>query len=121
MLKYREIYKVIYEVDKAGKRCEFTFIPCQIKRDSNICRHDDNMLNVYITSIKIANRLLLEYPDIFIPFQKGDNEVKLLFQESKISEAAEILKAKKKRVYSLEQKKVMAERIRKYMFEKTMP
>ncbi len=94
MLKYRGKYRVLYETDKTGKACEFTFIPCLIKRGSNICRHSDTILNVYITSSKIINRLLKEYPDLFRPFQTGNGEGTLLFDESNIDKAAAILKPK---------------------------
>ncbi|MDD5064993.1 MAG: hypothetical protein PHQ35_09600 [Phycisphaerae bacterium] len=94
MLKYRGTYRVMYEVDKTGKACEFTFIPCLIKRGSNICRHSDTVLNVYITSSKIINRLLKEYPDLFRPFQTSNGEGTLLFNEADIEKAAEILRPK---------------------------
>jgi len=112
----------MYECDKAGAACEFAFIPCLIKKGSNICRQSDDTLNVYIPSIKIVNRLLKEYPDIFRPFQVGDTEGTLLFKESDIEKAAVILKARvmgkgmnpkpKRRVnFSEEYKKLLTERL----------
>jgi len=74
MLKYRGQFRVLYECDKrTGKPGEFTFIPCRIKKGANICRHNDTTLNVFIPSTIIANRLLREYTDIFMPFQSGDS------------------------------------------------
>lgn len=96
MIKYRGQYRVIYETDKQGKACEFAYIPCGIMRGCNICRHSDNTLNVNIPSIRTANRLLKEYPEIFKPFQVGDNEASLLFQESDMDKAATILKVRVK-------------------------
>lgn len=94
MLKYRGTYRVLFETDKTGNPCEFTFIPCLTKKGANICRHNENTLNVYIPGIKIANRLLKECPDLFKPFQIGDSEATLLFNEADIEKAAAILKAR---------------------------
>ena len=93
MLKYRGTYRVVYETDKrTGKALEFTFIPCRIKKGANICRHNKNTLNVYIPSTRIIGYLLRKYPDIFKPFQNGDEESTLLFSESMFPEAESILK-----------------------------
>lgn len=94
MLRYRGQFRILYETDKNGKVCEFTYIPCRIKKGSSICRHNNNVLNAYIPSAKIANRLLKEYPDLFKPFQVGDREGTLLFNESDIEKVAAILKAR---------------------------
>lgn len=95
MLKYRGQYRVVFETDKrTGKPAEFVYIPCRIKRGSNIVRHDENTLNAYIPSVKIANRLLQEYSDLFELFQIGDSEATLLFNEADIAKVAAILKAK---------------------------
>lgn len=83
---------MVYETDSTGKPAEFTFIPCRIRKGANICRHDDNTLDVYIPGIKTVRRLLKEYPGIFKPYQTGDTEATLLFQESLMSEVAKILK-----------------------------
>ena len=96
MLKYRSQYRVCYEMDKNGKVCEFTFIPCMIKKGTNICRYDDNTLSVYIPSIQIINRLLKEYPLLFKPHQIGDTEGTLLFSETDIKQADKILKIRTK-------------------------
>lgn len=123
MLKYQGTYRVQYETDKAGKPQEFTFIPCGIKRGTNICRHSDNMLNVYIPSRRIIDRLLLDYPDIFKPYQVADTEGTIIFSESLIGKAAVILKARTKGkdltprprhiVISDEQKKILSDRMRR--------
>ena len=94
MLKYRGTYRVLFEIDKTGKALEFSFIPCRIKKGANIVRHSDNMLNVFIPSIKIVNSLLNDLPDLFKPFQIGDREGTLLFKESDIEKAATLLKAR---------------------------
>ena len=96
MIEYRGQYRVLYETDKQGKACEFTYIPCGIIKGCNICRHSYNTLNVYIPSSRTAKRLLSEYPEIFKPFQVGDNEATLLFSECKMDEAAVILRARVK-------------------------
>ena len=97
MLSYRGTYRVVYETDKrTGKPCEFTFIPCGIRKGANICRHNDDTLNVFIPGFGTADRLLKEYPDLFQPFQVGDSEATLLFKESDIERAAVILKARTK-------------------------
>lgn len=97
MIDYRGKYRVTYDVDKrTGKAAEFTFIPCGIKKNSNISRHSGNMLNAYIPSIKVFNRLLREYPELFTSFQVGDSEGTLLFKESDMKAAAVILKARTK-------------------------
>ena len=51
MLTYRGQYRVLFETDKAGKACEFTYIPCGIRKGANICRHSNDMLNIFIPSI----------------------------------------------------------------------
>lgn len=96
MLKYRGQYRVVNEIDKSGKPCEFTFVPCSIKKGSNICRHSDNVLNLYIPSVKIGNRLLSEYPKIFKLFLQGDEETVLLFAETDMDIVAGIVKARTK-------------------------
>lgn len=129
MLKYRGTYRVLFEVDKAGKPCEFTFIPCRIKKGSNICRHNENVLNAYIPSAKIANRLLKEYPDLFKPFQTGDSEATLFFSETDIEKAAVVLKArvmgkgmspkpKRKVTISEDRKKELSERMKELQSNK---
>lgn len=92
MLKYRGLYRVAYEIDKTGKPCEFTFLPLKLKRGSNIVRHNENILSLYIPSKTIAKRLLIEYPDLFTLLSMGDGEGILLFPESRLPEAAEILR-----------------------------
>jgi len=93
MLKYRRKFRVLYECDvRTRKPAEFTYIPCLIKKGSNICRHSETMLNAYITSAKIIRRLLSEYPDIFTMWQDCDSEGTILFPESRIDEVAPILK-----------------------------
>ena len=93
MLKYKGRFRVLYECDvRTGKPQEFTYIPCRIKKGSNICRHSETMLNAYITSAKIIQRLLREHPDIFTMLQDCDYEGTLLFPESRIDEVAPILK-----------------------------
>lgn len=124
MLKYRGQYRVLYEIDKTGKPCEFTFIPCRIKKGASICRQDDNTLNVYVPGIKTVNRLLKEYPDLFKPFQIGDTEGTLIFKESDIEKVAVILKCrirgknmsprpKRKVAMPDERKQELADRMRK--------
>ncbi|NJD04658.1 MAG: hypothetical protein FIA99_19135 [Ruminiclostridium sp.] len=94
MLKYRGQYRVILETDKkTGKPLEFTFIPCRIYKGANICRYSGTMLNAYLPSIKVFNRLLKEHPELFTAFQTGSSEGTLLFKESDMEEAAIILKA----------------------------
>ena len=124
MIRYRGKYRTVYEVDKSsGQPYEFAFIPCLIKKGANICRHSDNMLNAYIPSTKIANRLLKEYPDVFTPLQVGDKEATLLFRESDIEKAATILKArvmgknkspkpKRRIVISEERKQALSDRMK---------
>jgi len=124
MLKYRGTYRVMYEIDKhTGKALEFVYVPCKIKKGSNICRYNDNILNVYIPSSIIVNNLLKDYSDIFKPLQIGNGEATLLFNESNIKKVAVILKAKTygknkspkpkiKRNFSEEQKRVAGERLK---------
>ena len=92
MIKYRGLYRVSYEIDKTGKLCEFAFLPCRLKRGTNIVRHNENILSVYIPSKTITKRLLNEYPDLFTLLSMGDCEGVLLFPETKLPEAATILK-----------------------------
>lgn len=96
MLNYRGQYRVSFEMNKQGKPCEFAFIPCAIKKGSNICRHNDNVLNIYIPSSKIINRLQQEHPDLFKSFQAGNGEGTLLFNEIDLPEVAKILKIRTK-------------------------
>lgn len=124
MLKFRGRYRVLYETDvRTGKVCELTYIPCRIVKGSNICRHNDNTLNVLISGAKIASHLLKEYPDIFKPFQMCYGEATLLFPESMIEEAAGILKPyiqganksprpKRKHEISEEQRKVLLDKMK---------
>lgn len=93
MLKYRGQYRVIFECDKnTGKPLENTFIPCRVRKGVNICRYNETTLNVYIPGIKAVKTLLGKHPDIFTLFQMGDHEATLLFPESKMQQAAAILK-----------------------------
>lgn len=93
MLDYRGQFRVLYETDKrTGKVCEFTFIPCRVRKGANICRYSDTMLNVYIPGKPTVNRLLTEHPEIFKPLQIGDTEGTLLFPESMIGAVVDILK-----------------------------
>lgn len=124
MLKYRGTYRVMYEMDKSEKPCEFTLIPCRIRKDASICRHNDDTLNAYIPSIKTVNRLLRDYPDIFKPYQIGDSEGTLLFAELDMIKAAAILKPrvlgknlnpkpKKQRHISEAERKILSDRMKK--------
>lgn len=96
MLMYRGRYRVLFETDKNGKACEFVHIPCRIRKGASICRHNCDTPNVYLPSIKIANRLIKEFPDLFKPFQVGNSEATLLFMESDMEKVAAILKARTK-------------------------
>ncbi len=122
MQNYRGQYRVLYETDKQGKVCEFSFIPCRISKRANICRHNNDTMNAYIPSTKTAKRLLKQYPYIFKKYQTGDSEAILLFPEYKMDEAAKILKARvkgknqssrPKRICNLteEQRQVIGERL----------
>ena len=84
------------ECDKSVNPCEFAFIPCLIRKGANICRHNENTLNAYIPGTRTLNMLLDEHSDIFKPFQIGDVEGILLFTESDMEKAADIMKAKVK-------------------------
>lgn len=93
MLKYRGTYRVVYEMDmQTRKPCEFSFIPCRIKKGANIYRNNDKELYVYLPSGQIGNRLLKEYPDLFRLFLQSSCETILCFDEPRMSEAAKILK-----------------------------
>jgi hypothetical protein len=84
---------VLYEIDKrTGLATEFSYTPCGIKNGSNICRHNDDTLNVYITSSIIINNLLKEHSDLFTLFQIGNGDGTLLFKESDIGKVVGILK-----------------------------
>ena len=85
---------MIFEIDKNSKIGEFTYIPYRITRGANIYRYNDDTLGVYLTSAITGHRLLNEYSHLFRVFQHGDHEMSLLFPESRIEEAAVILKAK---------------------------
>jgi hypothetical protein len=50
-------------------------------------------LFAYISSVIIGSRLLKEHPDLFRLFLQSDCEIILSFDESKMNEAARILKA----------------------------
>lgn len=122
MLEYRGQYRVLYELDSKGTSTEFVYIPCNIKKGANICRHNVDTLNVFIPSVKIAKRLLREYSSTFNLLQMGDSEATLLFDESDIITVAHILKArvlgknkspkpKRKINFSDEQKEALSKRM----------
>jgi hypothetical protein len=120
----------MYEVDKrAGKALEFTYVLCRIKKGSNICRYSNDVLNVYIPSSIITNSLLKEYPDIFRPFQMGNGEATLLFDETDINRVAVILKIqtrgrcqspkpRRKLNISEEQRKIASDRMKEMQLHK---
>ena len=92
MLRYRGQYRTVFEMDlKTGKPLEACYIKC--KRGVNIYRHNDNVLNAYIPSRMRSTYLLKEYPGLFTPYQTGDKEGSILFDESELEEAALILGA----------------------------
>ncbi len=94
MLQYRFKYRAVYEMDKrTGKPCEFTFIPCKIKKGTDIYRNNDSELLAYIPSVQIGNKLLKEYPDLFRKYRQSSCETVLAFNESDMEKAATILKA----------------------------
>ena len=92
MLKYRGVYRVVFETDTHGKPMEFTYIPCRVKKGASVCRHDAGTLNVLIPGHSTADRLLKEYPDLFEEWQMGTGEATLTFPEARLSEAARVLK-----------------------------
>ncbi|MCX8167321.1 MAG: hypothetical protein N3E37_05735, partial [Candidatus Micrarchaeota archaeon] len=76
MIKYRGKYRVCYEMDiRTGKALEAVYIPCYLSKKSAIYRHNDNTLNLYISSIIKGRRLLEKYPGIFKAFQVGSHEM----------------------------------------------
>lgn len=94
MLSYRGIYRVVTEMDlNTNKACEFTFIPCKVKKGSNIYRNDSAELFAYIPSVVIGNRLLKEFTDLFRLFLQSDCEIILSFDESRMTEATQALRA----------------------------
>ncbi|MBP3284392.1 MAG: hypothetical protein J6M02_02710 [Clostridia bacterium] len=96
MNRYRGTYRVVYEFDKYGNPCEFTYIPCNIKKGANIYRYSKNQLCIYIPSLRIANTLLKEYSSIFKEYIWGDFEAVLIFNESNIKDVESVLKIYKK-------------------------
>lgn len=96
MLEYRGKYRVSFEMDKKCKPCEFSFMPCAIKKGSNICRHNADILNIYVPSGIVIKNLLKAYPQLFKKFQHGDYDGTLLFAESDMPTVAKILKARTK-------------------------
>jgi hypothetical protein len=132
MLKYRGTYRVLFETDiRTGQAAEFTYVPCRIRKESNIYRHSDSVLAVYLPGQGTANRLLNEYPDLFRPFQTGGSEATLLFDEKDIEKAAFILKPrtkgknmnprpKRKQNLTDEQRAVIGERLSKARINKAL-
>jgi len=92
MLSYRGVYRVVTEMDqRTSKPLEACFIKC--RRGVNIYRYSDTVLSAYIPSKMRSTYLLKEYPGLFTAFQVGDKEGTILFDESKLEEAALILGA----------------------------
>lgn len=96
MLKYKGIYRVSYEFDKQGKPQEFTFIPCGIKKGSNIYRYDNDKLLLYLPSKRLTNKLLLKHSNIFKLHLEGDYEAVLIFEEKYLETIESDLKIYKK-------------------------
>jgi hypothetical protein len=92
MIIYRGKYRTSYEMDlKTGKPLEACFIKC--KKNITIYRHNESILSAYIPSRMKLTYILKTYPNLFTPFQIGDREGSVLFDESNIEDAAIILGA----------------------------
>lgn len=130
MLTYRGQYRILFEVDKQGKPAEFSFIPCRIKRNSSIYRHNSTTLGAYVVGKYTINKLI-GLPELFKPFQVGDSEASFLFPERLLPEAAAILrpyvkgaalspKPRRKIAVSDERKQELADRMRKLHANKVL-
>lgn len=132
MLKYQGTFRVQYETDvRTGKAAEFTYVPCRVRPGANIYRFNDNTLAVYVPGTKAVNNLLENHSDIFRPFQMGDKEATLLFDEKNLEQAAFILKPrtkgknmnprpKRKQNLTDEQRAVIGERLSKARINKAL-
>ena len=65
---------------------------------------------------KTATRLLREYPGAFVLRQDAEDGKVLLFEEERLHDLADVLKLRKRRRLSEEQRQLSAERLRQFQF-----
>jgi viroplasmin and RNaseH domain-containing protein len=113
--KYKDTYKVIQQKDLNGKPTtnrDDTYIPCA--KGVEIYRYNQNTLAVsFCTSQYTNNRIndLKNVGVILTKLQLGNDESTYLFPESDLEKVADIVKARKRKQLSDEQKEKLRQRI----------
>ncbi|MBW2147881.1 MAG: hypothetical protein JRI22_12740 [Deltaproteobacteria bacterium] len=78
---------------------------------------DGDMICFWCAANRIKTRFLREIPESFI-HQHGGDECTIIFSVDHFHQAAEIARARKRRVLSEKQRKIQAERLAPYRFQK---
>lgn len=117
MDKYKDKYKVVRQKGKNGKNTsnkDDTYIPA--KNGVEIYRYNADTLALSFNTILYAKNRIKEIEDQGVKlelFQSGDNESAYLFPACDLDKVAEVVKAKKRRVFSEEEKAKLRERLEK--------
>ena len=112
--KYKIIYKVVQQQDLDGKSTtnkDDTYVPCA--KGVQIYRHNQDTLAVsFLTSQYAKNRIndLATMGVILTRLQLGDDESTYLFPEADLGKVANVVKARKRRQLSEEQKEKLRQR-----------
>lgn len=112
--KYKDTYKVILQKDLDGKPTsnkDDTYVPCA--KGVQIYRYNQDTLVVsFLTSQYAKNRIndLATMGVILTKLQLGDDESTYLFPEADFEKVANVVKARKRRQLSEEQKEKLRQR-----------
>lgn len=122
MIRYKHTYKVVDNGSKENK--QDTYIQCvPLKSNIQIYRYNNTKLVVQFNSLGIANNRIKELSELgieLIPFQIGDNERTYIFNESDLTQVAEVVKARKriKRDLTDEQREELSIRMKNIIHSK---
>ncbi len=78
-----------------------------------------NKLAVRITGNRIKNRIKAEYADILSLYLEAEDESIFLFSPDNFEIVAKLIKAKRKRQITEEQRKLIIERTKEYRFQRS--
>lgn len=112
--KYKDTYKIVQQKDldsKSTTNKEDTYIPCA--KGVQIYRYNQDTLAVsFLTSQYAKNRIndLATMGIILTKLQLGDDESTYLFPEADFGKVANVVKARKRRQLSEEQKEKLRQR-----------
>lgn len=121
MLKYKNEYKVVKNKDSKDSIVNKDDIYIFCRKGVQIYRYDDNTLAVQFNTRQYCKNRIKDLSELGVqltPLQIGDNERTYTLKESDLSTVAEVVKSRKRKVLSDEQKEILSLRMKDIIHNK---